>query len=54
MEKILIEKNTAGDSRVAKGIPTISDFDHANQSHREDVRRLAQRFSVMLKESGQK
>ena len=49
MDKIKIERNTAGDSRVAKGIPTLEEFDHANYSHRNDVADLVWRFCDLLK-----
>lgn len=47
-DKIKIEQNTAGDSRVSNGIPTIKEFDHANQAHQEDVKHLAGRFMQLL------
>ena len=50
-DKIKIEQNTAGDSRVAKGVPTIEEFDHANRSHQDDVKHLAGRFMNMLNNS---
>ena len=47
---IQIEKNTAGDSRVSNGVPNIDDFDHANESHINDVCRLTGEFCNMLME----
>ena len=49
--KIKIERHTAGDSRVSKGIPTREEFNKANESHRKDVAQLADRFCTMLKAS---
>ena len=49
MDKIRIERNTAGDSRVAKGVPTLEEFDHANYSHRRDVANLVEWFCDLLK-----
>lgn len=34
---IQIKRNTCGDTRVAKEIPTILDFDDSNHMHAEDV-----------------
>ena len=48
MDKIKIERNTAGDSRVSKCIPTMKEFDHANWSHKHDVENLIGRFCDML------
>lgn len=50
-DKIKIEANTSGDSRVAKKVPTIDEFDHANKSHQDDVKRLCARFVELLTES---
>ena len=47
--KIKIEQNTAGDSRGALRVPTIEEFGHANESHREDVKNLINRFCWYLK-----
>ena len=48
-EKIEIEKNCNGDSRVALRAPTIEEFDHANTLHRGDVIKLAYRFCDIMK-----
>jgi len=45
---IKIKKHTEGDSRVAKEIPTVADFNEANRDHIEDVKRLARFFSGEL------
>ncbi|MBR2256321.1 MAG: hypothetical protein IJ899_03065 [Blautia sp.] len=42
MNKIYIEKNTNGDSRVADHEPTIEEFMQANTSHIVDVANLMQ------------
>lgn len=44
-----IERNTNGDTRVAKHMPTISEFNKSNDSHRWDVRHLINRFCEILK-----
>lgn len=49
MTKVKIRKHTEGDSRVAKELPTFSDFVNANDAHRVDVRSLIARFSELLK-----
>ena len=46
---VKIKRNTDGDTRVAKKMPTISEFDASNRSHRVDVRELADRFCGILK-----
>lgn len=45
---IKIKRHTEGDTRVAKEIPTVSDFHSANYDHVEDVKRLANFFSEEL------
>ena len=45
---IKIKRHTEGDTRVAKGIPTISDFSSANMDHVNDVKNLARFFSDEL------
>lgn len=51
LEKIKVERNTAGDSRVSKGIPSRDAFDHANFSHKKDVANLVGRFCKLLEAS---
>lgn len=51
---IKIKRHTEGDTRVAKEIPTISDFYEANYDHVEDVKNLAQFFTEQLVERVQK
>ena len=45
---IKIKRHTEGDTRVAKEIPTVSDFSTANYEHVEDVKNLAHFFSEEL------
>ena len=47
-EQIKIMRNTAGDTRVAKKMPTIAEFDKSNRLHREDVARIVDRFCAIL------
>lgn len=46
---IEIKRNTNGDTRVAKHMPTISEFNDSNMSHREDVINIIDRFCEILK-----
>ena len=46
---IRIRKNTNGDSRVADHVPTINEFDAANESHKNDVINLVTEFCRILK-----
>ncbi len=48
-ELIKIIKNTNGDTRVAKKMPTIEEFDRSNRLHKEDVARLVDRFCAILR-----
>lgn len=45
MEKVFIKKNTLGDTRTAEHMPTREEFDKANESHIDDVKRLTKSFS---------
>lgn len=47
---IKIKKHIEGDSRVAECVPTFSDFSEANRDHVEDVKKLSNLFSEMLKD----
>jgi hypothetical protein len=49
--KIKIERNTNGDTRVAKHVPTIEEFNSSNRLHREDVGNLVGRFCEILRVS---
>lgn len=44
MEKVFIKKNTLGDTRTAEHMPTREEFNDANKSHIDDVRRLTKLF----------
>lgn len=46
---IEIERNTNGDTRVTKHMPTINEFNESNNSHRWDVKHLINRFCEILK-----
>lgn len=46
---VKIMRNTNGDTRVAKKMPTIDEFDRSNRLHREDVARLVDRFCELLR-----
>ena len=45
MDKIIIKHNTDGDSRVAKRVPTMTEFEEANYSHRTDVKKMMGNFA---------
>ena len=47
---IKVKKHTEGDSRVAKELPSIKDFDTANRDHIADVVNLVSEFSKILKQ----
>lgn len=40
MKKIIIKRNTDGDTRVATEVPTIQKFNKSNEFHRSDVNRM--------------
>ena len=44
MEKVFIKKNTLGDTRTAEHMPTREEFNEANESHIDDVKRLTKSF----------
>lgn len=50
MEIIKIMRNTNGDSRTAKHIPTINEFEIANRSHREEVNNAMHFVSDRIRE----
>lgn len=54
MRKIKIKKNTNGDSRVAKQVPTHSEFMDANYSHRREVADMMDAFAEELSSKGRK
>ena len=49
MNKIKIERNTNGDSRVATTIPTIKEFGDANSIHASDVGEMMRYFAEDIK-----
>ena len=49
--KVKMARNSNGDTRHATHIPTISEFNNANELHRRDVKELIERFSALLKKS---
>ena len=44
MDKVFIKKNTLGDTRTAEHMPTREEFNDANESHINDVKRLTRSF----------
>ena len=52
MEKIEIRKNPFGDTRTAPKDTNFISFSEANDSHRNDVRRVMERIAGMVKEAG--
>lgn len=48
---IKVKKHTEGDTRVAKEIPSISDFNYANIDHISDVKKLVDFFASELHKS---
>lgn len=52
--KVKVKKNTNGDTRVATHIPTVVEFDDANESHRKDVQELVERFCTLLEKSAER
>lgn len=54
MNKIKIKRNTNGDTRVAKSVPTFYDFADANNLHIRDVREMMFELSKEIKSAGEK
>lgn len=52
MTGIHIEKCTDGDTRTAKVVPSIFDFEKANCQHIDDVGRIMERLSDLIVERG--
>ncbi len=52
MNKVIIKRNTNGDTRVAEKIPTFSEFSDANTLHAEDVKSMMIAIADMIKEVG--
>lgn len=52
MDKITIQRNTDGDTRVATKVPTIEEFEMSNKLHRLDVSRVMDKISSIIKMKG--
>lgn len=52
MDKIKIERNSFGDSRTAKAIPTITQFVDANRKHRQDVENMMKNIADDVRKRG--
>lgn len=52
MRKIEIERNTNGDTRVAKEIPNFYKFKESNTSHRQDVYRMMSEIAEDIESAG--
>lgn len=48
---VKIKRNINGDTRVAKRMPTISEFNDSNVSHKRDVKNIIDRFCEILQYS---
>lgn len=45
MNKILIEKNTCGDTRSATKCPTFREFEYSNEAHKTNVKQVMKLFA---------
>ena len=54
MNKVKIKRNTNGDTRVAKSVPTFYDFVDANNLHIQDVENMMFELSKEIKLTGEK
>ena len=54
MNKVKIKRNTNGDTRVAKSVPTFYDFVDANNLHIQDVENMMFELSKEIKLAGEK
>lgn len=52
MDKIQVERNSFGDSRTAKSVPTIDQFINANRMHRLDVKYMMYGIANDIKKRG--
>lgn len=52
--KVKMIRDSNGDTRHATHIPTISEFNKANELHRGDVRKLIERFCSLLEKSSER
>ena len=53
MRQIIINKNSSGDSRTAKEIPTYAEFQKANREHQKDVRRVLYEIALDIERRGE-
>ena len=49
MDKVIMYKNTLGDTRTASHMPTRKEFDRSNWRHKDDVVALACEFATELR-----
>lgn len=49
MDKVKMKKNTLGDTRTAKRMPTKEEFRYSNWLHKDDVINLATEFATELR-----
>ena len=49
LSKIIVHKNTNGDSRVAKKVPTIEEFKYANKDHIQEVSKMIDSCCAQLR-----
>lgn len=52
MNRIIIKRNTNGDTRVAEKIPTFYEFSDANNLHIRDVKEMMIAIANMIKDAG--
>lgn len=53
IEKVIIERNTNGDSRVAKNCPTFYSFQDANDAHIKDVQNITKNMAKYITYRGE-
>ena len=52
MRKVTIKRNTDGDTRVAKAVPSFYRFRKSNEQHREDVRGMMREIANDINVAG--
>ena len=52
MDTIKIKKNTCGDTRTAKGVPTIRQFERSNRMHCTDVSEMMKSLAAEIGHAG--
>lgn len=52
--KVKMTRNSNGDTRHATHVPTIAEFNKANELHRRDVEKLVERFCALLEKSSKR